>query len=140
METWNVVITVHEGCYNLVREYLKQLGDVRKTVFFNVLVMAVDDIQQVLETLKAMIDEEPEARRVPDAVVLPGGAGPGLVRRGVGLLGGRGRHLHREDRGLVVGHSAHGDLHPRPGGASRARLDGGGCQGRLNPLRPRAVD
>ena len=62
METWNVVITVHEGCYNLVREFLKQLGDIRKTVFFNVLVMAVDDIQQALETLKAMIDEEPEAR------------------------------------------------------------------------------
>ena len=62
METWNVVITVHEGCYSLVRELLEPLGAVRKTDFFNVLVMAVDDIQQALETLKAMIDEEPEAR------------------------------------------------------------------------------
>ena len=62
METWNVVITVHEGCYSLARELLEPLGVVRKTDFFNVLVMAVDDIQQAMETLKAMIDEKPGAR------------------------------------------------------------------------------
>jgi tRNA(Ser,Leu) C12 N-acetylase TAN1 len=72
METWNVVITVHEGYYSLGRELLKPLGTVRKTDYFNVLVMAVDDMQQALETLKAMMDEKPEfcdaiARFVPAA-------------------------------------------------------------------------
>lgn len=62
METWNVVITVHEGCYRSARELLEPLGIVRKTVFFNVLVMEVDDIQEAMETLKAKMDEEPEAR------------------------------------------------------------------------------
>jgi tRNA(Ser,Leu) C12 N-acetylase TAN1 len=62
METWNVVITVHEGCYSLVRQFLKPLGAVRKTDFFNVLVMTVDDIQQALDTLKAMIGEKPGVR------------------------------------------------------------------------------
>ena len=72
METWNVVITVHEGCYNEVRDLLKPLGAVRKTDYYNVLVMTVDDIPQALESLKAMVDERPEllnavARFVPAA-------------------------------------------------------------------------
>jgi tRNA(Ser,Leu) C12 N-acetylase TAN1 len=62
METWNVVITVHEGYYRSARELLEPLGIIRKTEFFNVLVMEVDDIQEAMETLKAKIDEEPEAR------------------------------------------------------------------------------
>ena len=62
METWNAVITVHEGYYRSVRELLEPLGTVRKTEFFNVLVMEVDNIQEAMETLKAMIDEEPEVR------------------------------------------------------------------------------
>jgi len=72
METWNVVITVHEGYYNLVRELLKPLGAVHKTDYFNVLVMTVDDMQQALEAIRAMLGEKPElhgaiARFVPAA-------------------------------------------------------------------------
>jgi tRNA(Ser,Leu) C12 N-acetylase TAN1 len=72
METWNVVITVHEGCYSLARQLLEPLGAVRKTDYFNVLVMTVADIQQAPETLRSMIDEKPEilgaiARFVPAA-------------------------------------------------------------------------
>jgi len=62
METWNIVITVHEGCYSLVREVLQPLGSVRKTEYYNVLVMTVADTRQALERIRAMIVEQPELR------------------------------------------------------------------------------
>jgi len=61
MEYWNVVVTVHEGYYRKARELLEPLGTVRKTEFFNVLVMQVDDIRAALDMLKAIMEEELQA-------------------------------------------------------------------------------
>ena len=62
MVTWNVVITVHEGFYRQALEYMKTLGTVHETDYFNVLVLEVADTGKAMETLKDMLAEEPEAR------------------------------------------------------------------------------
>ena len=61
METWNVVITVHEGYYSQARTILERLGAAHRTEFFNVLVMEVADIPEAMETFRVIINEEPEA-------------------------------------------------------------------------------
>ena len=62
MEYWNVVVTVHEGYYRKARELLEPLGSVRKTEFFNVLVMQVSDTTAAMEMLKTIMEKEPQAR------------------------------------------------------------------------------
>ena len=62
METWNVVITVHEGYYRPALGYLEGLGTVHKTDYFNVLVLEAADGRKAMESLKVMMDEDPEVR------------------------------------------------------------------------------
>jgi len=59
MQTWNVVITVHEGYYRQAVEILESFGSVHKTDFFNVLVMEVDDPHEAMENLLVKMEEEP---------------------------------------------------------------------------------
>ena len=61
MQTWNVVITVHEGYYQQAVGILESFGAVHKTDFFNVLVMEVDDPRGAMENLLAKMAEEPLA-------------------------------------------------------------------------------
>ena len=70
METWNVVITVHEGYYREALEILEPLGTLSKTDFFNVLVLKVADTQKATRAFQTMWDEAPHvsqaiARFVP---------------------------------------------------------------------------
>ena len=62
MQTWNVVITVHEGYYRQALEILRSFGTVHKTEFFNVLVMEVDDCREAMENLLVKMTEDPDAR------------------------------------------------------------------------------
>lgn len=70
MQDWNVVISVHERKYVQARKMLDELGLVSRTTYFNVLVMKVENIGQLLETLEQWIAAEPHmlttlARVVP---------------------------------------------------------------------------
>ena len=68
-------------------------------------------------------DEAAEARRVGDALVHAGAARPRLVRRGVLVVGGRSRDVHREGRCLQRGHPADGDVRARERREGRRGLD-----------------
>jgi len=55
IKCWNVVVSVCEGHFPEACEFLKEYGTVRKTDFFNVVVMRVDDVQEMLEALGELI-------------------------------------------------------------------------------------
>lgn len=56
---WNVVVTVREGGYRLARRALSRFGRLRRTDFYNVLVLTVEDSQRFLEDLRAAVDADP---------------------------------------------------------------------------------
>jgi tRNA(Ser,Leu) C12 N-acetylase TAN1 len=60
MIDWNVVVTINEGGLRQAFALLGHCGTVRKTVFFNVLVMNVPDQHALLEDLRAKASENPE--------------------------------------------------------------------------------
>jgi tRNA(Ser,Leu) C12 N-acetylase TAN1 len=59
MQDWNVVVTVHDEGFNKARRLLEVMGVVSRTEFFNVLVMRVDDIPQLLESLRDRVEVVP---------------------------------------------------------------------------------
>ena len=59
MKDWNVVVSVREGRLPQAFELLEGYGLVKKTDFFNVLVMKVDDVRELLEALRKRLVEEP---------------------------------------------------------------------------------
>jgi tRNA(Ser,Leu) C12 N-acetylase TAN1 len=59
MLDWNVVVTVREGRFVQACELLEELGPVVRTDYFNVLVMKVDGIDHLLETLSQWIAADP---------------------------------------------------------------------------------
>ena len=59
MHDWNVVISLHERKYVQARKLLEKLGPVSRTSYFNVLVMKVEDIGHLLETLQQWVEDEP---------------------------------------------------------------------------------
>lgn len=61
MKDWNVVVTVPEHVYNKSRAFLRQLGDVDATGFYNVLTMDVPDIEWFLNKLADRIEARPAA-------------------------------------------------------------------------------
>lgn len=61
MKEWNVVVTVPEHAYNQSRAFLRQLGDVDATGFYNVLTMDVPDIGWFLDKLADRIEARPAA-------------------------------------------------------------------------------
>ena len=57
MQEWNVVINLNERV--LLRQAYRKLeifGPIRKTGFFNVLLMKVDDLPGMLETMQRKMD------------------------------------------------------------------------------------
>jgi hypothetical protein len=60
MHDWNVVVSLHERKYIQARKLLEQLGPVSRTAYFNVLVMKVEDIGRLLDTLCKWIEEDPQ--------------------------------------------------------------------------------
>jgi hypothetical protein len=70
MQPWNVVVRLYERQYVPARQLLEQLGTVSRTAYFNVLVIHVEDISRLLETLRQWVEENPHilpmlARVVP---------------------------------------------------------------------------
>lgn len=60
MHDWNVVASCREGLFREASAFLRELGPLAKTDFFNILVMRVPDIPRTLEKLREMLVEEPE--------------------------------------------------------------------------------
>lgn len=61
MKDWNVVVTVPEHVYNKSKAFLRQLGDVAGTGFYNVLTMEVLDIKWFLDKLADRMEARPAA-------------------------------------------------------------------------------
>ncbi len=59
MHDWNIVVTVREGGFLKACRLLGMMGKVSRTEFFNVLVMRIDDIRQLLEWLRGRTVEDP---------------------------------------------------------------------------------
>ncbi|MEW6419720.1 MAG: THUMP domain-containing protein [Nitrospirota bacterium] len=58
MKDWNVVVSVKEKGFNQAINILKEFGPTSKTEFFNVLVMKVENIGEMCETLKKRQEED----------------------------------------------------------------------------------
>ena len=52
MQEWNVIVSVNERGFKRAFEVLEEFGTVKKTDFYNVLLMKVDHMKQFLETLR----------------------------------------------------------------------------------------
>lgn len=64
MFDWNVVISVHEEGYKRARQILAPFGHVRRTDYFNVLTLAVDDIANFMDRLKTLAENVPDVMEV----------------------------------------------------------------------------
>jgi tRNA(Ser,Leu) C12 N-acetylase TAN1 len=60
VEDWNVVVSVHRDHYRRACAVLGALGEVAQTDYYNVLVMRVDDREDFLKRLSAMVTAAPE--------------------------------------------------------------------------------
>ncbi len=70
MKDWNVVVNIHERRLKHAFNILERFGEVKKSEFFNVLVMKVHDVGEMMEGLRKLTVEDPEtagtiARLVP---------------------------------------------------------------------------
>jgi tRNA(Ser,Leu) C12 N-acetylase TAN1 len=66
---WNVVISLHERTYGQARKLLEKLAPVSRTSYFNVLVMKVEDIGCLLETLRQWMEADAHIRDILARVV-----------------------------------------------------------------------
>lgn len=69
MHDWNVVISLHERTYVQARKLLEKLAPVSRTSYFNVLVMKVEDIGYLLETLRQWMEADAHIRDILARVV-----------------------------------------------------------------------
>jgi tRNA(Ser,Leu) C12 N-acetylase TAN1 len=61
MRDWNVVVTVRERGFARAFEILGQFGEVGKTEYYNVLVMRVEDVRDMIGRLEVLESEHPHA-------------------------------------------------------------------------------
>lgn len=59
MRDWNVVVTIHEGHFNQAVPLLEQFGPISRTNYFNVLVMKVADVGQLLQDVERGLQASP---------------------------------------------------------------------------------
>lgn len=69
MIDWNVVVSVHEGGYKRAKQLLAPFGRVRKTDYYNVLVLQVDDPQNFMDRLRSLTEIVPDVLQVLSRVV-----------------------------------------------------------------------
>jgi len=70
MKDWNVVVTVHEGGFTKALRLLEQFGEVRKSDFFNILLVRTSNPDGFLESLADLARRDPGAI-APLARVMP---------------------------------------------------------------------
>jgi tRNA(Ser,Leu) C12 N-acetylase TAN1 len=59
MQEWNAVISVHEHGFKKARDVLRDFGEVKRTEFFNVLLMRAESLPGMLEALRTRMQERP---------------------------------------------------------------------------------
>jgi tRNA(Ser,Leu) C12 N-acetylase TAN1 len=59
MQEWNVIISVNDKGFKRAFEVLPEYGTVKKTDFYNVLLMKVDDVPQFIDNLRNRSIQEP---------------------------------------------------------------------------------
>jgi len=69
MFDWNAVVSVRANGYKTARRYLKTLGRVERTDYYNVLALKVDDCALFLEAVKRDTGLQPELRNALARVV-----------------------------------------------------------------------
>lgn len=63
MQDWNVVVTIYEDHFQQAVQFLEQFGPVSRTNYFNVLVMKVADIKQLLGNVERALQASPAQGR-----------------------------------------------------------------------------
>lgn len=58
MPDWNMVITVHEGQFKWAVRFLQRFGQVRRTDYYNVLVMQAANVPDLMDAMKAAAPAE----------------------------------------------------------------------------------
>ena len=58
-DDWNVLVTLPEATFREARKFLRRWGDVRRTGYFRVLTLTVDDIDSFLTEVGRAIEEKP---------------------------------------------------------------------------------
>ena len=61
MQEWNAVISVHEHGFKRAIDVFSDFGEVKRTEFFNVLLIRADDINRMLESLRERASKHPES-------------------------------------------------------------------------------
>jgi tRNA(Ser,Leu) C12 N-acetylase TAN1 len=61
MQKWNAVITVHEHGFRKAIAVFGEFGEVRRTEFFNVLLLHAEDMQGMLEILRERMERSPDS-------------------------------------------------------------------------------
>jgi tRNA(Ser,Leu) C12 N-acetylase TAN1 len=117
MQQWNVVVTVHD--FKHACDMLGAFGRVKRTDFYNTLVMQVDDAQQMLETLhnRSLEDHDflkPISRLIPVTSTFTFQSPDEFENKAreaimawVSELAGKGFHVRMHRRGLKGRLSGH---------------------------------
>ena len=61
MQEWNAVISVRERGFRQAFDVFGEFGEVKRTEFFNILLLRARDIAQMLETLRLRAERSPES-------------------------------------------------------------------------------
>lgn len=71
MSHWNVLVTTRNDGFRQAIELMEEYGPVRKSDYYNVLTLRVDDIGLMMEELRARIEADPDILRLVLARVVP---------------------------------------------------------------------
>ena len=61
MQEWNVVISVREHGFRQAFDVFGEFGEVKRTEFFNILLLRARDVARMLETLRERAERSPES-------------------------------------------------------------------------------
>jgi tRNA(Ser,Leu) C12 N-acetylase TAN1 len=119
VQDWNVVVSVHDGHYRRACAVLGSLGEVAQTDYYNVLVMRVDDREDFLRRLAALVTGAPDflevvSRVMPASEVLTFQSATEFEARAketvltwLPCLAGRSFHVRMHRRGFKEQMSSH---------------------------------
>jgi tRNA(Ser,Leu) C12 N-acetylase TAN1 len=71
MKDWNVIVTTQENAFEKAISLLQKFGEVKKTEYFNVLVLNTENIRDFLKRFSQEVKEDPNILRSYVARVVP---------------------------------------------------------------------
>jgi tRNA(Ser,Leu) C12 N-acetylase TAN1 len=121
VQDWNVVVSVHDGHYRRACAVLGALGEVAQTDYYNVLVIHVDDREEFLRRLAALVAGAPDFLEVVSRIMPAAEAftfqsagefearAKEIVRAWLPRLAGRSFHVRMHRRGFKEQMSSHAE-------------------------------